>query len=110
LSNEIVDLDTEISDLRLTILRAENAADADAYFNPELKNDHQRKSHRHEILEANEDYQAAIAHLAHLNRHRAIILVGLEKLRNEFSVCKLMLRQEIAQTLTAVESREVAGV
>lgn len=66
------------------------------YFDPELKNESQRKIRRAEILDT-ATYLEAQQTFEQLKNERAELLIELERVRNHFSVTKLRLREQIAR-------------
>jgi hypothetical protein len=66
-----------------------------AYFDPELKNESQRKIRRAEILDT-AAYLEAQQTFEQLKSERAELVIELERVRNHFSVGKLRLREQIA--------------
>jgi hypothetical protein len=65
------------------------------YFDPELKNESQRKVRRAEILDTS-DYLEAQQTFEQLKDERTELLIELERVRDHFSVTKLSLRERIA--------------
>jgi hypothetical protein len=65
------------------------------YFDPELKNESQRKVRRAEILDTS-DYLEAQQTFEQLKDERTELLIELERVRDHFSVTKLRLREQIA--------------
>jgi hypothetical protein len=65
------------------------------YFDPELKNESQRKVQRAEVLDT-ADYLEAQQTFEQLKDERTELLIELERVRNHFSVTKLRLREQIA--------------
>lgn len=88
----------------------EGNADRVAAFEPDLKNDSQRRARRFEVLLIDQEYQTALNTLIRLTAEKANALAHLEYLRNQFSVAKLEARSAIAQQLTDFESRELVGL
>lgn len=78
-------------------------------LDPELKNELQRKAKRFELL--NEPvYSNVIDCITLLTQEKATALTTLERLRNEFAVAKLQIRQRIAELITDPDGRELVGV
>jgi ribonuclease HIII len=65
------------------------------YFDPELKNESQRKGRRAEILDT-AAYLEAQQTFEQLKNERAELVIELERVRNHFSVAKLRVREQIA--------------
>ncbi len=65
------------------------------YFDPELRNESQRKVRRAEVLDT-AIYLEAQQTFEQLKDERTELLLELERVRNHFSVAKLRLREQIA--------------
>lgn len=109
-AQRVNELDSQIMAVQLLINRVEGNADRLAAFDPDLKNDNQRKARRFEVLLTNQEYQTALNTLMRLTVDKANALAHLEYLRNQFSVAKLEARLAIAQQLNDFESRELVGL
>lgn len=109
-AQRVNELDSQIMAVQQLIYREEGNADRVCAFDPDLKNDSQRKARRFEVLLINQEYQTAVNTLMRLNAEKANALAHLEYLRNQFSVAKLEARLAIAQQLTDFESRELVGL
>ncbi|AFZ33289.1 hypothetical protein Glo7428_4861 [Gloeocapsa sp. PCC 7428] len=109
-AQRVNELDSQMMAVQQLINREEGNADTRSAFDPELKNDTQRRSRRFELLLVNQEYQTALNTLIQLNAEKANALAHLEYLRNQFSVAKLECRRAIAQQLTDFESRELVGL
>ena len=103
-------LDSQIAAMELLINRLEGNADKIAAFEPDLKNENQRKARRFEVLQTNLEYQRAIDSLIQLNSEKANAVTHLEYLRNQFSVAKLEARLAIAQQINDLEALELVGL
>lgn len=64
-------------------------------FNPDLRNDAQRKAKRLEMMAA-ADYRKAAANLQIAQDQHAELEIDLNLLRNQFSVLKLEIRESLA--------------
>ena len=109
-AQRVNELDSQLMAVQMLINRVEGNADRIVAFDPDLKNDNQRKAHRFEVLLTNQEYQTALNTLMRLTAEKANALAHLEYLRNQFSVAKLEARLAIAQQLTDFESRELVGL
>lgn len=109
-AQRVNELDSQMMAVQQHINREEGNADRISAFDPELKNDTQRKARRFEVLLTNQEYQTALNTLIRLTAEKANALAHLEYLRNQFSVAKLEARSAIAQQLTDFESRELVGL
>lgn len=109
-AQQVNELDSQIMAVQQMINRVEGNAERVSAFDPDLKNDSQRKARRFEVLLTNQEYQTALNTLMQLTAQKASALAHLEYLRNQFSVAKLEARSAIAQQLTDFESRELVGL
>lgn len=109
-AQRVNELDSQIMAVQQLINRVEGNADRVVAFDPDLKNDNQRKARRFEVLLTNQEYQTALNTLIRLTAEKANALAHVEYLRNQFSVAKLEARLAIAQQLTDFESRELVGL
>jgi hypothetical protein len=69
--------------------------DTQIAFDPDLRNDAQRKARRIELMKSSE-YQKAVINLQMAQDRRAELEIDLNLLRNQFSVMKLEIRDAIA--------------
>ncbi|MBV8884996.1 MAG: hypothetical protein JO235_13515 [Chroococcidiopsidaceae cyanobacterium CP_BM_RX_35] len=109
-AQRVNEIDVSQLAVQQVIHRMEGHADRVAAFEPELKNDNQRKARRFEVLLTDQEYQKAVDTAMRLAGEKANALAHLEYLRNQFSVAKLEARLAIAQQLTDFESRELVGL
>ena len=109
-AQRVNEIDSQIMAVQQLINREEGNADRISAFDPDLKNDSQRKARRFELLLTHQEYQTAVSTLLRLTAEKANALAHLEYLRNQFSVAKLEARLEIAKQLTDFESRELVGL
>lgn len=109
-AQRVNEVDSQIMAVQQHINREEGHADRVAAFDPDLKNDTQRRVRRFEVLLKSQEYQTALNTLMQLTAEKANALSHLEYLRNQFSVAKLEARSAIAQQLTDFESRELVGL
>ena len=109
-AQRVNEIDVSQMAVQQAIHRMEGYAERVAAFEPELKNDNQRKARRLEVLLTNQEYQKAVDTAMQLTTEKANALAHLEYLRNQFSVAKLEARLAIAQQLTDFESRELVGL
>jgi hypothetical protein len=109
-AQRVNELDSQIMAVQQLISREEGNAERVSAFDPDLKNDTQRKARRFEMLLTNQEYQTAVNTLIRLTAEKANALAHLEYLRNQFSVAKLEARLEIAKQLTDFEVRELVGL
>ena len=109
-AQRVNELDSQTMAVQQHINRLEGNADRLAAFEPDLKNDNQRRARRFEVLLTSQEYQKAMDTLVRLTSDKANAIAQLEYLRNLFSVAKLEARLAIAQQLTDFESRELVGL
>ncbi len=109
-AQRVNELDSQMMAVQQHIDREEGNADRVSAFDPDLKNDTQRKARRFEVLLTNQEYQTALNAWLRLTAEKANALAHLEYLRNQFSVAKLEARSAIAHQLTDFESRELVGL
>ena len=109
-AQRVNELDSQTMAVQQHINRLEGNADRLAAFEPDLKNDNQRRARRFEVLLTSQEYQKAMDTLMRLTSDKANAIAQLEYLRNLFSVAKLEARLAIAQQLTDFESRELVGL
>ena len=109
-AQRVNEIDAQLLAVQRVIHRIEGHAERVAAFEPELKNDNQRKARRFEVLLTDQEYQKAVDTVLRLTAEKANAMAHLEYLRNQFSVAKLETRRAIAQQLTDFESRELVGL
>ena len=109
-AQRVNEIDSQLMAVQQHLNRVEGNADRVVAFEPDLKNDNQRKARRFEVLLTNQEYQKAVDTSIRLTAEKANALAHLEYLRNQFSVAKLEARLAIAQQLTDFESRELVGL
>ncbi len=109
-SQTVNEVESQITAVQMQINRMEANADKVAAFEPDLKNDAQRKARRFEVLHTNLEYQQALNTFLRLNNEKANAIANLEYLRNQFSVAKLEARLAIARQLAGMDSLELVGV
>lgn len=104
------EIDAQLTAAQMVVNRMEASADKSVAFEPDLKNDNQRKGRRFELLMVNLEYQHALNTVMRLTAERANAVAHLEYLRNQFSVAKLETRMAIARQLAGSEALELVGV
>jgi hypothetical protein len=104
------EIDSQLTAAEMVVNRMEASADKSVAFEPDLKNDNQRKGRRFELLMVNLEYQHALNTAMRLTAERANAVAHLEYLRNQFSVAKLETRMAIARQLAGSEALELVGV
>lgn len=96
--------DSEIAECKLIIEQVESRVDREIAFDATLKNDAQRKSSRLELLELDNRYPLAIKLLREVTTERQAAATSLERLRNEFAVCKLEVQMVIADLMASTSA------
>lgn len=109
-AQRVNEIDSQLMAVQQHLNRVEGNADRVVAFEPDLKNDNQRKARRFEVLLTNQEYQKVVDTSIRLTAEKGNALAHLEYLRNQFSVAKLEARLAIAQQLTDFESRELVGL
>ncbi|MBD2182195.1 hypothetical protein H6S82_07390 [Planktothrix sp. FACHB-1355] len=105
----IAEIDYELSAMRQLINAFEGRADMLVAANLKLKNESQRRAHRFQLLQFNQEYQKALDLVMQLNTEKTNAIAHLEYLRNQFAVAKLEARLALAQQLAGLETRELIG-
>jgi hypothetical protein len=109
-TNQLQQFPEAIADLQHRILRADQqirqlsesvaifgaAIDREIAFDPNLKNDAQRRARRSELMESDGDYIEAANALKSEQDKREMLLIELQLLHNQFAVLKLGMREAIA--------------
>jgi hypothetical protein len=80
------EIDHRINEIRYHMNKMDGNAEMVVAFDVTLKNDHQRKARRFEVLQINPEYEKATKSLNRLTTDRANALAMLEQLRNEFNL------------------------
>jgi hypothetical protein len=96
LSLQILEMNNAIAKLDSQIAENEAAADAEIVFDPELKNELQRKVRRNELLMLNASHRELLNKADDRKYDVKQAVVQLELLKNQFEVAKLEARREIA--------------
>jgi hypothetical protein len=109
-AQRVNEVDSQLMAVQHQINRFEGNADRVSAFEPDLKNDAQRKARRFEVLLVNQEYQKSMDTLIRLTAEKQNAIAHLEYLRNQFSVAKLEARLAIVQQLNDFEARELVGL
>lgn len=96
---EILDLDLQIQRLKLNTAKIDRQIDTEVAFDPDLKNDSQRRSRKAELEEKNPALQEMQELLIDLKSQRESRAIDLEYLTNQFSQWKIEQRLMIASML-----------
>ncbi len=94
---QILNLDQQIEKFSQAISRICNQFEMQVAFDPELKNEQQRKAKKAELLRQSGDYEELSSYLAKNSFKRSQLEIQLEQLKNEFTVLKLSQREQIAR-------------
>jgi uncharacterized protein YdcH (DUF465 family) len=93
----LMELRQTITQLKATISGQELVIERAIAFDPELKNDNQRKTKRAELAREDAHFQQLQAQLNNLDNAREQAEINLNLLVNKFAIAKLEKRQTIAQ-------------
>jgi hypothetical protein len=103
-AQSVSQIDQRIGEAKLQLDKIEGNADIVTAFDVNLKNDHQRKAHRIEILQTSANHETYTNSLLRLTTNRANAVAMLEQLRNEFTVAKLVAQTAIADRMAGVDT------
>ena len=73
-----------------------NAIDREIAFDENLKNDHQRRARRHEMLTSQAWFEELTERIERTEVEIRKLVIELNLLRNQFSIEKLLLRERVA--------------
>lgn len=93
--HELLRAEQHIRRLQDVLNRLVAEIDTSIAFDPDLRNDAQRKARRIELMKAPE-YRKALSNLQIANDQRTELEIDLNLLRNQFSILKLELRESLA--------------
>jgi hypothetical protein len=96
LQRRILRADQQIRQLSESVAIFSAAIDREIAFDPDLKNDAQRRARRSELMESDGDYIEAANALKSAQDQREMLLIELQLLHNQFAVLKLGMREAIA--------------
>lgn len=97
IERRILKLETRIRRIQETISTLSAEADREIAFSADLKNEGQRKARKDELLANNPQYTKALQQIDGLTDRRIDLHIDLVCYRNQFSVCKLRLRDAISR-------------
>ena len=97
LQNQTFNFDQAIERIQKTIKDIELEIDSHVAFNPELRNDTQRKAKRKSMLDFHPNYWEQQEILSQTKAKREQVYIELCLRRNEFSLLKLERREAIAK-------------
>jgi hypothetical protein len=103
-AQSVSQIDQRIGEAKLQLDKIEGNADIVTAFDVNLKNDHQRKARRIEILQTSANHETYTNSLLRLTTDRANAVAMLEQLRNEFTVAKLVAQTAIADRMAGVDT------
>jgi hypothetical protein len=97
LAHKVNELTHELYDAEMARAQIEARIDFEAAFNPDLKNDQQRRADRAYKLLQDEEHRAINARCVSLGQKRSAAIVERETAQDKFRVAKLLIEREIAQ-------------
>ncbi|MFN6460808.1 MAG: hypothetical protein RMZ41_003045 [Nostoc sp. DedVER02] len=97
LQYQLLNLNQQIEKISQSINRICNQFEAQVAFDPELKNDQQRKAKKTELIRQSGDYESLSSAIAKETFKRSQVEIQLEQLKSEFSVLRLLKREAIAR-------------
>jgi hypothetical protein len=97
LAHKINELTHELYDAEMARAQIEARIDFEAAFNPDLKNDQQRRADRAFKLLQDDEHRAINVRCVSLGQKRASAIVERDQRQDEFRVAKLRMEREIAQ-------------
>lgn len=97
LQYQLLNINQLIEKLELDVNRICNQIETQIAFDPELKNDQQRKAKKTELIRQSGDYESSYRSLAKETFKRSQVEIQLEQLKSEFSVLRLIKREAIAK-------------
>src|SRR5579883_3012433 len=89
-------LDRQITRDKNALESAINEIEREIAFDEELRNDHQRRAKKHEMLTSQAWYEELTARIAETEGEIRRMSIELNLLRNQFSLEKLLLRERVA--------------
>ena len=92
----LINADSAVQKARDIVAACDAEIEQAIAFDPELKNEQQRKAKRHELI-SEDIYQAALMDQRRAEQERDRLRIELEFLKNQFSVAKLELRLRTAE-------------
>lgn len=102
LSTKVNELAAELYEAEMVRAQIEARIDFEAAFNPDLKNDTQRKADRAVKLLQDDEHRAINVRCVALGQRRLMAIVERDQRQDEFRVAKLLMEREIAQTSAAI--------
>jgi chromosome segregation ATPase len=103
LQYQLLNLNQQIEKFSQSINRICNQFEMQIAFDPELKNDQQRKAKKTELIRQSGDYESLSSALAKETFKRSQIEIQLEQLKSEFAVLRLIKREAIAKLEASTE-------
>jgi hypothetical protein len=104
------EIDHRINETKYHMNKMDGNAEMVVAFDVMLKNDHQRKARRFEVLQVNPEYDKATKTLNRLTTDRANAMAMLEQLRNEFNVAKLEAQTSMTERLVGTDFHAMVGL
>ncbi|MCU0549564.1 MAG: hypothetical protein MUC48_09480 [Leptolyngbya sp. Prado105] len=88
-SREFLNADQQVRQLEKNVEQLKLSIDSQVYFDPALKNQHQRDCRRAEMLRDDASYQAALSQLEAARQERGSARIHLKYLQDQFAALKL---------------------
>jgi hypothetical protein len=101
--HQILDLNKQIEKISQSLNQVCNDFDLSVAFDPELKNEQQRKAKKAELLRTSGDYEVLSRNLAIAKYNCSRAEIELEQLKGEFTVARLLKREAIAKLEASTE-------
>lgn len=96
-ARKVLELSHELAEVELKLAEMDGRIDAEIAFDPELKNDLQRKTKRVAITLQDEAYRELIHRRVSLSQNRDFAILVREQLEREFKIAILQERRAIAE-------------
>lgn len=103
LQHQLLNVNARIEKISQDINRICNKFESQVAFDPELKNDSQRKAKKTELIQQSGDHEQLSNNLFLETFTRSQLEIRLEQLRSEFAVLRLLKRESIAKMEASTE-------
>lgn len=94
---QLLDLNQRVEQISQDLNRICNQFEFQVAFDPELKNEQQRKAKKADLVKQSGDYEQSSKALNQEVYKRDLTMIQLEQLKNEFAVLKLTKRESVAR-------------
>ncbi|QSJ14153.1 hypothetical protein JYQ62_19640 [Nostoc sp. UHCC 0702] len=94
---QLLKLDQSVEQISQRVKHVCDQFELQTAFDPELKNEQQRKAKKAELIRQSGDYEQLNHVLGEETYRRDILCIQLEQLKSEFSVAKLLKRETVAR-------------